>query len=215
MADSRPVLIVALGNPGPEYANTRHNVGFLTADALLRRVRGITDESGFVHGRMRAFRLAGRTRWVLYPNTYMNRSGWAVREALGRLRCRPEEVLVVCDCMDLPTGKVRLRPSGGAGGHHGLESVMEVLGGGGFPRLRIGIGRPPPGAPGTDHVLGEWSSEERRIIEQAVETAAEAVMTAMVRGVEAAMNRFNGLPPPNAAPDGAAGQSNATGSTEI
>ncbi len=183
-------LIVGLGNPGRRYRGTRHNVG---ADVVSRLARGagiiLDEEDGYsIVGRGR---IGGVRVLLAHPQTYVNVSGPAVRELRRRHRLRPEDILVVVDDLDLPPGRVRLRAGGSAGGHNGLKSIIDALGTDAFPRLRVGIGRPPAGVDPAEHVLTRFLPEEQAIVDQAVERAAEAAAAAVTDGIERAMNRFN------------------------
>jgi len=180
-------LVVGLGNPGDQYRGTRHNVGFEVAGLLAvgRWQRGYT-------GRWAQARVRDRSLLVLRPVTYMNRSGISVRQCVRRHRLAPDEVLVIHDDLDLPLGRLRLRPCGGSGGHRGVESVGRELGSFAFPRLRIGIGRPPEGWASDDYVLCRFAARERSVLRDVLSLAVRAVGSAAVCGVEMAMNRYNG-----------------------
>jgi len=190
-------LIVGLGNPGREYTHSRHNVGFWCLNRLARR-HGIAFAS---RGRLAAVgegRLTGQPVILAKPRTFVNLSGRAVSHLLQRYHLSPQQLLVVCDDLDLPLGRVRLRPSGSHGGHRGMRSIIEAIGSQDFPRIRIGIGRPEVAGEPTwepeavvDYVLGPMTAEERRILDEAVATAGEAILCLLAEGVEAAMNRFN------------------------
>jgi PTH1 family peptidyl-tRNA hydrolase len=188
------ILIVGLGNPGRRYRGTRHNIGQAVVEHLAGRLGVPLSDEGWV--REARSRVAGKTVILAVPVTYMNVSGQAVRELLRRHRGRPEDLLVVHDDMDLPLGRVRLRPGGGAGGHNGVRSLIEELGTDRFPRLRIGIGRPPEGVDPVEFVLARFRDEERPMVDEMIGRAAEAALTAASRGLEAAMNRFNQRPAP-------------------
>jgi PTH1 family peptidyl-tRNA hydrolase len=136
-------------------------------------------------------RVGTATMVLAIPETYMNVSGQAVRDLLRRRRRRPADLLVVSDDMDLPLGRLRLRPGDGAGGHNGLRSIIAELGTGAFPRVRIGIGRPPLRADAAEYVLERFTLEERPVIDAAIATAADAVVTVAREGLDVAMNRFN------------------------
>lgn len=198
---STPKLVIGLGNPGREYVGTRHNVGFAVLDELaerfgcsfrnkLRFAAKVTEWNG----------AAGRIVLVK-PKTYMNRSGDTVAALVAWSKLTPSDVLVVVDDADLPLGQIRLRPSGGSGGHNGLRSIIEALGGSEeFARLRIGIGRPDEGvgvnigAVGediTDHVLGRFKADEKKLIGPVLVRAADAVVVCVECGMSAAMDRFN------------------------
>jgi PTH1 family peptidyl-tRNA hydrolase len=193
-------LIVGLGNPGREYAHSRHNVGFWCLNRLARR-HGIAFRS---RGRLAAVgegQLAGRPVILAKPRTFVNLSGRAASHLLQRYRLSPQQLLVVYDDLDLPLGRVRLRLRGSHGGHRGMRSIIDAVGSEDFPRIRIGIGRPSaPGGAGeptwepevvVDYVLGPMTAEERRILDEAVATASEAILCLLSEGVETAMNRYN------------------------
>lgn len=183
-------LIVGLGNPGRRYRGTRHNVGWEALERLARRHDiEINEDSGWAEiGRG----TIGPHRVVLArPVTYVNASGMAVQDLSRRHRVKVEDIFLVVDDLDLPLGWVRLRPKGSAGGHNGLRSVIDALGSDRFPRLRVGIGRPPAGVDAADHVLTRFTGEERPLLEAALDRAASALEVAITEGVEAAMNKFN------------------------
>lgn len=195
-------LLVGLGNPGPRYQATRHNVGARVVERFAE-TRGIPlDESRF-EGRFGRGHLA-RTRAgaeatslelsILTPATFMNRSGGAVVEALDRLGMEAADLLVVLDDVDLPFGRLRIRPKGSAGGHRGLSDVIECVGHGEFPRLRFGVGRSEQPLDTADWVLQAFSREEERVLRGRIDTAAEAVEATLVDGVVPAMTRYNRAP---------------------
>ncbi len=185
-----PRLIVGLGNPGETYRDTRHNVGYMVLDEVARRM-----STTFQHEKRWNCMLArsGAT-WLLKPLTFMNASGEAVSAISHFYKIKPEEVLVAFDDVDMPVGTLRLRPSGSAGGHNGMRSIISLLGTDNFPRLKLGIaaeGGRPAGHKLSGHVLGRFSEDERAAVLQAVDRAAEAVLLALRSGLEAAMNLFN------------------------
>ena len=184
------MVILGLGNPGRSFGRSRHNVGFRCID-LLGRSHGIRLEERRRHVLLGRADLAGAPVVLAKPRTYMNRSGTAARYLLDRFRVAPEELLVVHDDMDLPLGTIRLRPQGGAAGHHGIESIAAELGTESFPRLRIGVGHPPHKERGVSHVLGPFTPQEAQMIGETLEQAAEAVLWTVEFGLESAMNRFN------------------------
>ena len=188
MPDERlPIRLVAgLGNPGPEYAFTRHNVGFLVVDRLAARLGGTWDMSS----KWGAATAKIGPLILVKPMTYMNRSGEPLVAVADFFKIAPEEILVVADDMALPLGRIRLRLEGGTGGHNGLESVICGFVTENIPRLRVGIGMPPPDT-AVDHVLGRFFEEEKPKIEAALERAADAVKCAIDNGLVSAMNTFN------------------------
>jgi PTH1 family peptidyl-tRNA hydrolase len=193
-ADKR--LIVGLGNPGPAYSHNRHNVGYWCVNRLAR-LHGISLKAR----RLAAFgegSIRGVPVLLAKPRTYVNNSGQAVAALLRNFKIDSQNLLLVCDELDLPVGTVRLKPGGGAGGQKGIRSVINAVGGGDFPRVRIGIGRPVVnGAPSwepdvvAEYVLSDPNPDEAAILQEAVTRAAEAVETTLTDGLEAAMNRFN------------------------
>ncbi len=183
-------LVVGLGNPGPEYERTRHNVGFQVLDVLARRHR-LT----FTPHRFRAlvaeWRVNGQTVLLVKPLTYMNLSGEAVGPLARHHHVPPEAILVVYDDMDLPFGTLRMRPKGGSGGHKGVASIIQHLGTTEFPRLRVGIGRPPGRMDPVDYVLSPFTPEEEETMAVVREEAADAVELWVRVGTDRAMNRVN------------------------
>ena len=199
-------LVVGLGNPGPRYAGTRHNVGFRVVErfALERRIPLEERRFGGRFGRANVA-LGGGLRLdvgVLEPESFMNRSGQVVREALGLLPVGEiaRDLLVVLDDVDLPFGRLRLRPGGGSGGHLGLSDVIACLGRDDFARLRFGVGRPAVPIETSSWVLQRFSPEEEERLAPRIDAAAEAIEAALAEGVEAAMNRVNRDPAAGAAP---------------
>ncbi len=191
MAETVPLrAIVGLGNPGPQYAQTRHNVGFMVLDRLAqrwglswreeKRFKGLYAERGY----------QGRKIALLKPQTYMNASGEAAIALLQWHKLPPESLLVVYDDLDLPFGKLRLRANGSAGGHNGIKSCLQHLGGDAFGRLRLGIGRAGDRET-VAHVLGTFPPEEARRLPELLDLAVGAIETAIARGLSQAMNEFN------------------------
>lgn len=192
----RPALVVGLGNPGNEYASTRHNVGVWCVRELARRY-GVKFER---HGRMDGARIevGGRTAYLGRPRAYMNESGPPIAAELRRLKLQRGQLLVIYDELDLPVGQVRIRLQGGHGGNNGMRSIIAAVGGGEFARIRVGIDRPyDDGRPVREPdrvaawVLSRPSEADRRSLEAAVQTVADAIEVAVTDGVELAMNRFN------------------------
>ena len=185
-------VIAGLGNPGPRYAGTRHNIGFAVIDALADRLR--VKAGGKAHG---AFvgkaRISGEEALLVKPQTFMNRSGDAVRPILDGARSDPAELIVIHDDLDLPLGRIRVKKSGGGGGHNGVASIIAALGTGGFVRVRLGVGRPLDGRDPADYVLSNFSRDELETVRKTVETAVDAVVSIVIEGPDKAMNRFNSL----------------------
>lgn len=184
-------LIIGLGNPGPEYAETRHNAGFMAADAVARQA-GLTFEPGpgpFVValGTWRGTPIAVAKPAMLY----MNQSGTAVKKLLAQYGLELDDILVAYDDIALPLGTIRLRAKGSAGGHNGMQDVIEKVSSENFPRLRIGVGDSFPRGRQVDYVLSPFSEEERPAVEAAVELAAEAALAFAREGLVPAMNRYN------------------------
>ena len=184
-------LIVCLGNPGKQYENTRHNIGFMTADELERRdgtkvnklkYRALTAE----------MKLGGERVLVMKPQTYMNLSGEAVKLAGAFYKIPPERVLVISDDVSLPLGKLRIRANGSAGGHNGLKNIIQHLGTDAFPRIKIGVGAPNhPEHEMVDWVIGNFTPAEKKVVSEAVARAADAAACLIEKGVNEAQNKFN------------------------
>lgn len=185
-------LIVGLGNPGPRYAETPHNAGFVVCDRFAAKHRFGATSAKF-QGEFARGRALGADVGLLKPQTYMNLSGESVAAALRYLPVEPGNLIVVFDEMDIPSGKLRLRVKGGHGGHNGLRSIIESIGSSDFPRIRVGIGRPPAGREPTGHLLSKVTGDERERFSATVDLAVEALEVAIETGFEAAMNRFNAL----------------------
>jgi len=182
-------LIVGLGNPGPEYERTRHNIGFNVVDSLASEWGLTWQHSKSWH----ALWAKGEKAILVKPASYMNRSGEPLSAVVNFYKIAPSEILVVLDDMALELGRLRLRVEGGTAGHNGLESIIVHLGTEAIPRLRIGIGAAPShGA--VDYVLGRFFEEELPIVRKTVERAGDAVKCAIDNGVLSAMNLFNKIP---------------------
>jgi peptidyl-tRNA hydrolase, PTH1 family len=188
-------LIVGLGNPGRDYVGTRHNAGFLLVEKLATRWQARWEESTRFRGRLARVERPGGPVLLCQPLTFMNASGESVGAVSTFYKVPPERVLVVVDDADLPLGEVRLRPGGGTGGHHGLESVQQHLGTPQFPRLRIGIA-PGPCSEGpreiTGHVLGSFAGNEREWLGRVLDHAAAQSECWLDAGIARAMNDYNG-----------------------
>ena len=190
-AQDEPVekLIVGLGNPGRKYAHNRHNVGFQCLDRLAQ-AHGLS----FARRRAKASLALGKIADVgvalAKPLTYMNLSGQAVRPLVSFYKLSLEDILAIYDDLDLPLGTIRLRPEGGSGGHKGMRSIIEALGSQAFPRLRVGIGR-PPGNDAVSYVLSDFTADEQITLESVYERIVAAVELFLREGIEAAMNAYN------------------------
>jgi PTH1 family peptidyl-tRNA hydrolase len=186
------VIVVGLGNPGPEYAATRHNLGFMVVDLLGERAGGVPFRSKF-HGDYAEARLPSGPLSLLKPLTYMNDSGRSVQAALAFFKIPPSELIVVHDELDLPFGELRLKQGGGEAGHRGLKSISQKLGTPDYARLRLGIGKPQGGfrGAGADFVLDGFRPTEKAELGSLVERAADAVELVAKQGLAAAMNTLN------------------------
>lgn len=197
-------MVLGLGNPGDDYAGTRHNVGFRIVEALAAR-HAITSWRPRWSSRVAVVRLWGQETALALPQTYMNRSGEALAQALEEW---PDldltrDLVVVYDDLDLACGQVRLRGSGGSGGHRGMESLIDVVGSGDFPRLRFGVGRPESeGRDAVEFVLGPFSESDLDGLSERIGLAASALDHFLEAGLTAAMNRFNGPDPQEKPPAG-------------
>lgn len=186
------LLVVGLGNPGREYASHRHNVGFMAVDELARKVSADAFRDKFSASYARA-QIGGEQAVLLKPMTFMNESGRSVQPAMAFFKVAPRELIVIHDELDLPFNDVRLKLGGGHAGHNGLRSIMAHMGTGDFGRVRIGIGRPPPGFRGevADFVLSSFDGTERASLDDCLKLAAESVLEVASRGLPAAMNVRN------------------------
>jgi PTH1 family peptidyl-tRNA hydrolase len=183
-------LIVGLGNPGPAYRDTRHNVGFEVLETLSRRAGGPARRARF-QGEVAQASLRGHPVLLLWPLTWMNLSGSAVLAARDFYKIPESEMLVCCDDFQLPLDTIRLRPGGSAGGQKGLADILTRLGTTNVPRLRLGIGPVPAGWNPADFVLGRFAKTEHDQVQAVVERAADAAEEWLARGIQAAMNRYN------------------------
>jgi PTH1 family peptidyl-tRNA hydrolase len=184
-------LLIGLGNPGREYKDSRHNVGFMLIDRLAVRLnaRGLKLQSKAI---VISAIYEERKLILAKPQTYMNLSGQSVQGLLHFYKIPVENLLVAHDDLDLPFGTLRIRPGGGPGGQRGMASTIEQLGTKDFPRLRIGIGRPPGRMDPKDYVLQDFSRDETKILSEVLDRAADAVLTFVVEGLNKAMNKYNG-----------------------
>ena len=186
-------LIVGLGNPGGEYAKTRHNAGFMLADLLAGRWRGEWSTAKKFQSRVAKADREGRRVVLCEPQTFMNLSGEAVGAVVKFYQLPLKNLVVAMDDADLPLGEIRLRPSGSSGGHHGLESIEQHLGTREYARLRIGIGRQGGAREITGHVLGRLSAGEMAVMEKVLDRAAGQLECWLAHGLQKAMSQFNGV----------------------
>jgi len=182
-------LIVGLGNPGPEYAKTRHNVGFMVLDRLAVRHQ-ITGVRSKFHAGVLEGAIAGQRCVLMQPTTYMNRSGLSVGEAVAFYKLEPADVMIVVDDVALPCGRIRMRAEGSAGGHNGLSDVERALGTPAYPRLRIGVDTPGR-IPQTDYVLGKFTGQQWPLVEAAIDRSCDAIACWITEGIAKAMTKFN------------------------
>ena len=191
MTENIPYLIAGLGNPGPKYRHNRHNVGFMVLDAFAEHtqipIQRVQFRTLVGKGLFHEVRLV-----LAKPQTYMNVSGQAVVPLMKFYKIPPERMIVVHDDLDLPFGTLRLRPEGGAGGQHGVESIITKLGRRDFARLRIGIGRPPGRMDPRDYVLHNFDPSEVEFLPAVLQHAVDAIISFIQDGIEKAMNDFNG-----------------------
>jgi PTH1 family peptidyl-tRNA hydrolase len=183
-------LIAGLGNPGSKYDNTRHNIGFRTIDLLCQYLGASLTGQRF-QSRSTLTRFQDNKLMLLCPSTFMNRSGEAVRACVDYYNLEPGNILVIHDDIDLPVGRIKVVGSSGSGGHKGIRSIVDHLGGTQFQRIKIGIGRPRYDEPIEDYVLSPFYKDERDIIENVLRMATEACELYVSKGIEPAMNQIN------------------------
>lgn len=182
-------LIVGLGNPGAEYEKSRHNTGFMVMDAIAKELQVEINTSKH-KGLVTKTKYKGEDVILLKPQTYMNLSGESVRQCMDFYKIAKEDLLVIYDDLDMPTGKLRLRTSGSAGGHNGIKSIIQHLGGQDFKRIRVGIDRHPR-IKVVDYVLGKFSKEEQSAMESGIVLAKEAALLFVEKDFTTAMNKYN------------------------
>ncbi len=182
-------LIVGLGNIGSEYENTRHNIGFKILDSLANKVGASFHLER--HAFHTEYKSKGKKITLIKPTTYMNLSGKAVRYWMTELKIQPQNMLIVLDDLALPFGTIRIRLKGSDGGHNGLKDIDATLGNGNYPRLRFGIGNEFSKGKQINYVLGNWTPDEIRTLNERIELACEAIQSFMFEGVERAMTKFN------------------------
>ncbi len=182
-------IVVGLGNPGPKYSRTRHNMGFMVVDRLAGKL-GLRVESKRFHALVAEKVIDGENLLLVKPLTYVNESGLTVKELQKNFSCPADSIMVICDDLSLPLGKLRIRRKGSSGGHNGLESIISHLETKDFPRLRIGIGHPPQGE-AREYVLSPFLKEEEETLERTLERANEAILNWIRAGIEECMKKFN------------------------
>jgi PTH1 family peptidyl-tRNA hydrolase len=183
-------MVVGLGNPGAKYRQTRHNIGFWVIDQIAEE-NAVNVKKRFCDAMVGEWFSNGDRVLLVKPQTYMNRSGECVKDLLQEFGASADDLIVVYDDIDLPFGRIRIRPSGGAGGHRGVLSILERLEGEAFCRVRVGIGRPPEGVDPAEFVLEPFGSEECEALGEVIARASAAVMTLLQDGIQAAMEQFN------------------------
>jgi PTH1 family peptidyl-tRNA hydrolase len=187
-------LIVGLGNPGKEYSTNRHNIGFLCINHLARQQHISLDKK---QGKARVgMGVIFETQVVLAkPQTYMNASGIAVHNLLGKYKLTPDDLIVIHDDLDLPLGKIRIKPGNSAGGHNGIKSIIGSLGTQEFTRIRIGISRPQTEGAAeetiVDYVLGDFEGDDRKLVDETIKKVGDAILSLVTEGLTATMNKFN------------------------
>ena len=185
-------LVVGLGNPGPKYDWTRHNMGFLVIDELAEREKVPVQKLKF-KALTNTVVIGDQSVLLMKPTTYMNLSGESVGEAARFYKIPPERILVISDDVALPQGQLRIRRTGSAGGHNGLKNIISHLGSEAFPRIKVGVGgKPHPDSDMADWVLGKFTGQDKKAMEEAIKRAADAVETLLKAGVDQAMSRHNG-----------------------
>ena len=183
--------VIGLGNPGAEYAETKHNIGFKAIDNFISNCSGHPKQVSGCNGICVSRQLFARKIFFLKPLTFMNLSGISVAALCRKQKLASQQILVVYDDMDLPFGKIRLKENGGSAGHNGIKSIIKEINTENFPRLRIGIGR-VDGHETVDHVLSDFSNEDKIILPNLLELSNNAIKVSLRRGISAAMNEFNG-----------------------
>lgn len=183
-------LIVGLGNPESEYANTRHNMGFDTINEIAKK-NNITVTKNKFKGLYETGIIEGKKVILLKPQTYMNLSGESIKEIVDFYNIKPEEIIVIYDDIDIEKGKIKIRKKGGPGSHNGMKSVIQELNSTEFGRIRVGIGKPQFKNDMINYVIGSIPKEEQEILQQGVKKAVEAIEEILKNGIDIAMNKFN------------------------
>ena len=190
MSDSKFKIIAGLGNPGKNYARTRHNIGFLVVEALASKSRLTIDKTRFDSEYVKA-RIKGKDVFLVKPLTYMNKSGFPIHKFASYYKVGMEDIIIVHDDMDLSFGKVKIVKNRGHGGHNGIRSIIDAFGKKDCIRIRVGVGHPGSGRDVTGHVLGSFSPDEIEILDHCIDTASDACLHILENSVTSAMNFFN------------------------
>ena len=190
MSDSKFKIIAGLGNPGKDYARTRHNIGFLVVEAIALKSRLSIDKTRFDAEYVKA-KIKGKDVLLVKPLTYMNRSGFPIHKFASYYKIGMEDIIIIHDDMDLEFGKIKIVKSRGHGGHNGVRSIIDAFGKTDCIRIRVGVGHPGSGKDVTGHVLGGFSPDEMKILDQSIDAASDACLCILAQGVTAAMNLFN------------------------
>ncbi|MFH1441913.1 MAG: aminoacyl-tRNA hydrolase [Candidatus Omnitrophota bacterium] len=184
-------LIIGLGNPGRIYADTRHNIGFLILEKLARNKNiKLKKESGLCFSEGKG-RIENESAVLIKPYTFMNLSGIAVKQAVVKHKADGQDILIICDDLDLDFGRIKIRPSGSSAGHRGIESIISSLNNNTFNRLRIGIGRPDKNIEPAEYVLSVFSKEEKKILDSIIDSALECIEAWISKGIDKAMDIYN------------------------
>jgi len=190
MSDSKYKIIAGLGNPGKDYAQTRHNIGFLVLDALASKSRLMFDKSRFDSEYTKA-KIKGKDVFLIKPLTYMNRSGLSIHKFASYYKIEIQDIIIVHDDMDLEFGKIKIVKSRGHGGHNGVRSIMEAFGNNDYVRIRVGVGHPVSGRGVTGHVLGGFSPDEISLLDKTLDIVSNSCLHILENGAISAMNIFN------------------------
>ena len=190
MSDSKFKIIAGLGNPGKNYARTRHNIGFLVVEALASKSLLTIDKTRFDSEYVKA-RIKGKDVFLIKPLTYMNKSGFPIHKFASYYKVGMEDIIIVHDDMDLSFGKIKIVKSRGHGGHNGVRSIIDAFGKKDCIRVRVGVGHPGSGRDVTGHVLGNFSPDEIKILDHCLDTASDACLCILENSVTSAMNLFN------------------------
>ncbi|HKZ22423.1 MAG TPA: aminoacyl-tRNA hydrolase [candidate division Zixibacteria bacterium] len=183
-------MVVGLGNPPRKYQDTRHNLGYKVLDLLLENFK-LKLKAGRGDYYFAATEIDNREIYLVKPSIYMNDSGLPVLQAVEKFGINPEELIAICDDFNLPLGKIRIRERGSEGGHKGLRSMIYHLNSQEFPRVRLGIGSPPAGVPAEEYVLEKFNLEEKKFVNEMLDRASQAAMTALSLGIKESMQKFN------------------------